>query len=61
MIQTQTLEFVGNDDERAMLEAALSHMANHHYDAAARIMIARLDKINAKPILKPYDQREARA
>jgi hypothetical protein len=60
MIQTQTFEFQGSDEERQFLHDVLWLMAERRYTDAQAMLIARHDKLTANPKLKLYDQREER-
>jgi hypothetical protein len=61
MITQQTFEYRCNDEELEVISAALDLMRQKRYIDAQAVLIARHDKLTAKPILKQYNQHEARA
>lgn len=60
MIQQQTFDLPKNE-ERETIAAALDMLAKKEYVDVIAFLIRRHDELTREPILKPYDQREARA
>jgi len=61
MIKQQTFEYRCNEDELAAIATALDLMRQKRHIEAQAVLIARHDLLTAKPLLKQYNQHEARA
>ena len=59
MIQNQTFDFKDNKEELEAIASALWLIGEKRYTDACAVLIARHDRLTAKPVLIPYDQRAA--
>ena len=57
-VSAQTFDFSDRREEVLVLTSALDLIQARQYAQASRVLIARLDKLEEQPKLKPYDQRE---